>query len=114
MLRTHDAGTLRAYDAGTTATLAGWVDRRRDHGGVVFLDLRDATGLVQVVVDPSSAGGADAHRVRSEYVLRVEGVVRPRPAGTVNADLPPLTDSQLSDLERVYDTHVRAHVHDRW
>ena len=75
MLRTHDAGTLRATDAGSTVTLAGWVARRRDHGGVVFLDLRDASGYAQVVVRE-----ADAHALRSEYCVLVTGEVRRRPA----------------------------------
>ena len=68
--------------------LCGWVDSRRDHGGVVFLDIRDTAGIVQVVVDPESPGGTAAHRVRGEYVVRVEGSVRPRPEGTVNDTLP--------------------------
>ena len=68
--------------------VCGWVDGRRDHGGVVFLDVRDAAGIVQVVVDPEQAVGADVHRVRSEYVVRVEGTVRHRPEGTVNDTLP--------------------------
>jgi aspartyl-tRNA synthetase len=86
-MRTHRAGDLRAADTGTSVALCGWVAHRRDHGGVVFLDLRDAAGLVQVVVDPEAAGLADVGRVRNEWVLRVEGVVRPRPEGTVNPDL---------------------------
>ena len=68
--------------------LCGWVAHRRDHGGKVFLDVRDVAGLVQVVVDPDRAGLDVAHRVRDEWVLRVEGDVRPRPEGTVNHDLP--------------------------
>ncbi len=68
--------------------LCGWVDSRRDHGGVVFLDIRDTAGIVQVVVDPESPGGAAAHQVRGEYVVRVEGSVRARPEGTVNDTLP--------------------------
>src|SRR4051812_11711376 len=87
-MRTHRPGELRASDIGTTVTLCGWVANRRDHGGVVFLDVRDATGLAQVVVSPDSPGFETAHRVRSEWVLQVEGDVRHRPAGTVNADLP--------------------------
>jgi aspartyl-tRNA synthetase len=87
-MRTHRPGELRASDVGTTVTVCGWVARRRDHGGVVFLDLRDATGIVQVVVSPDSAAFDTAHRVRSEWVLQVEGEMRHRPEGTVNADLP--------------------------
>ncbi len=86
-MRTHHAGTLRAADEGTEVTLCGWVERRRDHGGVVFLDLRDVRGIVQVVVDPSDLGCEQVHRVRGEWVLRIAGTVRRRPAGTVNADI---------------------------
>jgi len=89
-LRTHTCGELRASDAGGPAILAGWVARRRDHGGVIFLDLRDRDGLVQVVFHPEEApeAHAAAGAVRSEYVVRVEGEVRPRPEGTVNPNLP--------------------------
>jgi len=87
-LRTRYAGTLRASDEGAEVALCGWVAHRRDHGGVVFIDLRDREGLVQVVLDPTSPGCAEAHRLRSEYVIRVEGTVRPRPEGTVNPNLP--------------------------
>lgn len=84
-MRTHGAGTLRAEDAGTLVTVAGWVQTRRDHGGVVFLDLRDRTGLVQIVVDPDQSDTlAAAHRVRSEWVICVTGTVRPRPEGMAN------------------------------
>jgi aspartyl-tRNA synthetase len=88
MMRTHRAGDLRAEHIGAEVVVCGWVAHRRDHGGVVFLDVRDAAGLVQVVVDPETPGCGDAHRVRNEWVLRVAGIVRPRPEGTVNADLP--------------------------
>jgi aspartyl-tRNA synthetase len=88
MMRTHYAGTLRASDDGTEVALCGWVAHRRDHGGVVFIDLRDREGVVQVVMDPAVAGCADAHHLRSEWVVRVEGRVRPRPEGTVNPTLP--------------------------
>ncbi len=88
MMRTHLAGELRSDDIGAGVVVCGWVASRRDHGGVVFLDVRDASGVVQVVVDPESVGGADVHHVRAEYVVRVDGPVRPRPEGTVNADLP--------------------------
>jgi aspartyl-tRNA synthetase len=84
-LRTHGAGTLRADHAGDTVTLAGWIDTRRDHGGVAFLDLRDRSGLVQVVADPEHSDAlAAAHRVRTEWVVRVTGTVRRRPEGMVN------------------------------
>jgi aspartyl-tRNA synthetase len=84
-LRTHGAGTLRATDDGTAVVLAGWVARRRDHGGVAFLDLRDRTGVVQVVADPDAGEALQAaHDVRSEYVVAVHGRVRLRPAGMTN------------------------------
>jgi aspartyl-tRNA synthetase len=84
VLRTHEAGSLRAGDAGRTVTLAGWVARRRDHGGVAFLDLRDASGVVQVVVRDEAV----AHGLRNEFVLRVAGEVQPRPEGNENPALP--------------------------
>ncbi|MFC6707382.1 aspartate--tRNA ligase [Flexivirga alba] len=87
MLRTHEAGTLRATDAGQTITLAGWVARRRDHGGVAFLDLRDASGVVQVVARDEVLTGA-AHGLRNEYCIAVTGTVTPRDSKDVNADLP--------------------------
>ena len=83
-MRTHYAGSLRSGDVGAEVALCGWVAHRRDHGGVVFIDLRDREGICQVVLDPASPGCADARRLRSEYVIRVEGTVRPRPEGTVN------------------------------
>ena len=82
MLRTHLAGSLRAADAGSTITLAGWVGRRRDHGGVAFIDLRDASGLVQVVLREDIA-----HELRTEFVIQVTGEVRLRPEGSANANL---------------------------
>jgi aspartyl-tRNA synthetase len=87
-LRTHGTGTLRAEQAGETVTVAGWVDTRRDHGGVAFIDLRDRTGLLQVVADPEQSEALEAaHRVRAEWVLRVTGSVRARPEGMVNDKL---------------------------
>jgi aspartyl-tRNA synthetase len=82
VIRTHDAGTLRASDAGTTVTLAGWVARRRDHGGVIFVDLRDASGIVQVVFREE-----DAHALRNEFCVLVTGQVAARPAGNENPEL---------------------------
>jgi aspartyl-tRNA synthetase len=87
-MRTHLAGDLGLDDRGETVAVCGWVASRRDHGGVVFIDLRDVAGLVQVVMDPATVSGADPHDLRSEYVLRVEGTVRDRPEGTVNPELP--------------------------
>ncbi len=88
MIRTHGAGTLRAEHAGTTVTLAGWVARRRDHGGVAFLDLRDASGVVQVVVRDEMLAASGAHDLRNEYCIKVVGEVSRRPEGNANADLP--------------------------
>jgi aspartyl-tRNA synthetase len=84
MLRTHDAGALRASDEGTTVSLAGWVSRRRDHGGVAFIDLRDGTGSVQVVISDEAVAGA----LRAEWCLQIKGAVRKRPAGNENTNIP--------------------------
>jgi aspartyl-tRNA synthetase len=87
-MRTHKCGELNKQHTAQTVELCGWVHRRRDHGGVIFIDLRDRAGLVQVVFDPDSPETfATAESVRSEYVLKVKGVVRDRPAGTVNANM---------------------------
>ena len=83
MMRTHEAGSLRAEHASETVTLAGWVGRRRDHGGVTFVDLRDASGIVQVVLRE-----AQAHSLRAEFCVRIEGTVGLRPAGNQNPELP--------------------------
>jgi aspartyl-tRNA synthetase len=86
--RTHSCGALRASQIGETARLSGWCHRIRDHGGVLFIDLRDHYGLTQVVADPDSPAFKTAETLRSEWVIRVDGRVRNRPAGTVNPDLP--------------------------
>ena len=83
MLRTHDAGSLRKSDVGSTVTLAGWVARRRDHGGVAFIDLRDSTGSVQVVIKDEIAGA-----LRAEWCVLITGTVSARPAGNENANIP--------------------------
>ena len=90
MLKSDYCGELRKEQAGQEVTLAGWVHRRRDHGGLIFIDLRDSTGLVQVVVNPQSApeAHASASEARGEYVLQVRGEVAPRRPGTENATLP--------------------------
>jgi aspartyl-tRNA synthetase len=84
MIRTHEAGTLRAQHEGERVVLAGWVARRRDHGGVVFIDLRDASGVVQVVWRGEETVG---HELRAEFCIRVTGEVRQRPAGNENLEL---------------------------
>ena len=87
-MRTHYCGDVTAANIGETVELTGWVHRRRDHGGVIFLDVRDRAGIVQVVYDPDTpASFAVADRVRNEYVLAIKGRVRPRPAGTVNPSM---------------------------
>src|ERR1700678_2451998 len=88
MIRTHEAGTLRASHAGEQVVLAGWVARRRDHGGVVFIDLRDASGVAQVVWRPEEAASDGAHELRAEFCVLMTGTVRTRPAGNENPELP--------------------------
>ncbi len=87
MLRDRSAGSLRPTDDGSTVTLAGWVARRRDHGGVIFIDLRDASGVAQVVFHTGDAARA-AHSLRSEFCIQVTGTVAIRPEGNANPDLP--------------------------
>ena len=87
-MRTNYCGLIDKSYLGQTVTLCGWVHRRRDHGGVIFIDLRDREGLVQVVIDPDTPDTfATADRVRSEFVVKIEGKVRERPQGTTNANL---------------------------
>ncbi|TRY17369.1 aspartate--tRNA ligase [Tessaracoccus rhinocerotis] len=88
MLRTHKAGELRASHAGETVVLSGWVGKRRDHGGVAFIDLRDASGVAQVVVRDEVLESSGAHDLRNEYCIQVTGVVEVRPDGNANPDLP--------------------------
>jgi aspartyl-tRNA synthetase len=87
-MRSHYCGEVNERLVGSTVSVAGWVHRRRDHGGVIFVDLRDRSGLLQIVFDPDAPDVfAEAERVRGEWVLRVQGTVRPRPEGTVNPNL---------------------------
>ena len=86
MLRSHAAGSLRSSDAGQQVTLAGWVARRRDHGGVIFIDLRDASGIAQVVFRAPDVL-AQAHRLRAEFCVAVTGVVETRPEGNANPEI---------------------------
>ena len=88
-MRTHYCGGVTAADIGNTVTLCGWAHRRRDHGGVIFIDLRDREGMMQVVIDPDTPEAFKlAEDVRSEFVLKIEGLVRARPAGTENPNMP--------------------------
>ncbi len=86
--RTHTCGALRASDIGQEVRLSGWCHRIRDHGGLLFIDLRDHYGITQVVADPDSPSFKDAEKLRSEWVVRIDGKVRARPAGTENPELP--------------------------
>ena len=87
-MRSHYCGEVNERLVGSSVSVAGWVHRRRDHGGVIFVDLRDRSGLLQIVFDPDAPDVfAEAERVRGEWVLRVQGTVRPRPEGTVNPNL---------------------------
>ena len=85
MMRSHYCGDINENHLGQEVEICGWVHRRRDHGGVIFIDLRDREGIVQVVFDPDRADSfAIAESVRGEYVLKLKGRVRPRPEGTIN------------------------------
>jgi len=86
--RTHTCGILRESDIGKEVRLSGWCHRIRDHGGLLFIDLRDHYGITQVVADPDSPSFKEAEKLRSEWVVRIDGKVRKRPAGTENPDLP--------------------------
>jgi aspartyl-tRNA synthetase len=98
--RTHTCGALRESDVGETARLSGWCHRIRDHGGVLFIDLRDHYGMTQCVVDPDSAAFRLAETVRSEWVIRVDGKVRKRPTGTENPELPTgMVEVYITELE---------------
>src|SRR5437764_4001245 len=98
--RTHTCGALRASDVGKEVRLSGWCHRIRDHGGVLFIDLRDHYGVTQVVADPDSPAFKTAETLRSEWVVRVDGRVRERPAGTENPELPTgAVEVYVSDIE---------------
>ncbi len=98
--RSHTCGQLRPENAGQDIRISGWVHRVRDHGGVLFIDLRDHYGMTQVVADPDSPAFKTAEKVRSEWVIRVDGKVRPRPAGTENTELPTgLIEVFATDIE---------------
>ena len=113
MLRTRTAGSLRASDIGQTVTLTGWVDRRRDHGGVAFIDLRDASGIAQVVIREEVA-----HDLRAEYVLAVTGEVTARPEGNANPNLPTgeievvVSDVEILNVSAPLPFQVSDHAED--
>ncbi|HSM18941.1 MAG TPA: OB-fold nucleic acid binding domain-containing protein, partial [Hyphomicrobiales bacterium] len=86
--RTHTCGSLRESDVGETVRLSGWVHRVRDHGGLLFVDLRDHYGLTQIVADPDSAAFAEVEKLRAEWVIKVDGKVKARTPDTVNPNLP--------------------------
>src|SRR5690349_17570895 len=86
--RTHNCGALRASDVGQSVRLSGWVHRKRDHGGVLFVDLRDHFGITQVVADVDSAALPILEGLRAESVVTIDGVVKARATGTTNANLP--------------------------
>ena len=101
-MRTHYCGAVRSEHIDQTITLTGWVDRRRDHGGVIFIDLRDREGIVQVVFDPDTqAAFATADSVRSEYVLKISGRVRARDAAAVNDKMPTGEIEVLADYQNI-------------
>ena len=88
-MRSHYCGAINESHIDQEVTLCGWVHRRRDHGGVIFLDLRDREGIAQVVVDPDTEDAfAKAESVRSEFVIMIKGRIRRRPDGTINKDMP--------------------------
>jgi len=118
-MRSHYCGELNSSHVGSEVVLCGWAHRRRDHGGVIFIDLRDREGLVQVVLDPDRPEVfARAEQVRGEYVLRVTGRVRPRPEGTVNPDLPTGeievlgTDLEVLNVSETPPIQLDSHVAD--
>ena len=98
--RSHTCGALREGEIDQTVRLSGWCHRIRDHGGVLFIDLRDHYGLTQCVADPDSPAFKDAEKLRAEWVVRIDGKVRRRPAGTDNPDLPTgMVELYVSEIE---------------
>ena len=108
-MHTHTCGELRIDDVGTEVTLTGWVDHRRDHGGLIFVDLRDREGVTQCVFDPDDAGEAFgvAERIRPEWVVLISGKVRKRPAETENPNMPTgEVDVVAGKIEEIGRAHV--------
>src|SRR2546430_11106342 len=115
-MRTHYCGELSAALVDRSVTLCGWAHRRRDHGGVIFIDLRDREGLAQVVCHPDRAAAFQAaERVRNEFVLRVTGTVRRRPEGMVNPELRSGEIEVLAhEVERSEERRVGKECRSRW
>jgi len=113
-MRSHYCGHIDESEIGKTISVAGWVHRRRDHGGVIFVDLRDREGLLQVVFDPSDGNTfRAAESLRSEFVVRVSGKVRPRPEGTVNPNLPTgAVEVEAAELEVLSPAETPPFHHD--
>jgi len=113
-MRSHYCGHIDESEIGKTISVAGWVHRRRDHGGVIFVDLRDREGLLQVVFDPSDGDTfRAAESLRSEFVIRVSGKVRPRPEGTVNPNLPTgAVELEAAELEVLSPAETPPFHHD--
>ena len=107
MLRTHEAGTLRATHTGQTVTLTGWVAKRRDHGGVAFIDLRDASGIVQVVARDEVLTGA-AHDLRSEYVVQAGNVEVQKDVERLRTRLTKIRDMNKEELRALHKEQLRA------
>jgi len=106
--RSHTCGALRESHIGQTVRLSGWCHRIRDHGGVLFIDLRDHYGLTQCVADPDSPAFRDAEKLRSEWVVRIDGKVRRRPAGTENPDCRPARSKSMSAKSRCWDRRANC------
>jgi aspartyl-tRNA synthetase len=108
--RTHTCGALTLAEDGADVRLSGWCHRIRDHGGVLFIDLRDHYGLTQCVVDPDSPAFAAAEKLRSEFVIRVDGKVRKRPPGTENPDMPTGSDTASSTCAGISCTRISCYA----
>ena len=101
MLRTHTCGELKIDHKGSDVTLCGWVHRRRDHGGLIFLDLRDRYGFIQVVFDPKDSpkeAFATAEQVRPEWVLKITGSIRPRVKGAARVEVFRVSSHSIADM----------------
>ena len=107
--RSHTCGALRESDIGQTARLSGWCHIIRDLGGVLFIDLRDHYGITQCVVDADSPAYRDAEKLRSEWVVRMDGKVRIRPEGTANAELPTGQIEVYVTISRCSDPRLCCH-----